>query len=362
MNSDIQILNAHLPLRLSLFANSPTVPAKITYQQSIPGRMQNNSDIDIMKTFLALQGLIVEMQETSSSFVNIQAFVSCLSVNCHPVNFFQVNPDYQRTTKPLIAPLRADEAKDEQKEDTRRLQRNLAKFIPLIHLLKDIALLSPDAATILSSHGLSIRISDFLSGKRSPSRSTQSQAEITLLTEDDCQIPPKDEEHAKAALGALLCTTVVSVSHLEDEGYRPTTAVLTLSKNNTSLTTLYWQFILLWINESKDIVEYPFALSRELYFDCMAQQRAGSQSLLSSSLDHAVDLMKAAVQQNSFLHPINDDLSKDFVLLSLLSIDAELCLDIATSGCVDGLSLPPRLSPSPLKPSFDESSTVLLEN
>ncbi|KAK2943526.1 hypothetical protein BLNAU_21543 [Blattamonas nauphoetae] len=211
MNSDIQILNAHLPLRLSLFANSPTVPAKITYQQSIPGRMQNNSDIDIMKTFLALQGLIVEMQETSSSFVNIQAFVSCLSVNCHPVNFFQVNPDYQRTTKPLIAPLRADEAKDEQKEDTRRLQRNLAKFIPLIHLLKDIALLSPDAATILSSHGLSIRISDFLSGKRSPSRSTQSQAEITLLTEDDCQIPPKDEEHAKAALGALLCTTVVKL-------------------------------------------------------------------------------------------------------------------------------------------------------
>ncbi|KAK2959263.1 hypothetical protein BLNAU_5821 [Blattamonas nauphoetae] len=64
----------------------------------------------------------------------------------------------------------------------------------------------------------------------------------------------------------------------------------------------------------------------------------------------------------SALIPINDDLSKDVVLLSLLSIDAELCLDIATSGCVDGLSLPPRLSPSPLKPSFDESTTVLLEN
>ncbi|KAK2959264.1 hypothetical protein BLNAU_5822 [Blattamonas nauphoetae] len=222
--------------------------------------------------------------------------------NVHGTYFFQVNPDYQRTTKPLVAPLRADEAKDEQKEDTGRLQRNLAKFIPLIHLLKDIALLSPDAVTILSSHGLSIRISDFLSRKRSPSRSMQSQAEITLLTEDDCQIPPKDEEHAKAALGALLCTTVVSVSHLEDEGCLPTTAVLTLSKNDTSLATLYWQFILLWINESKDIVEYPFALSRELYFDCMPQQRAGSQSLLSSSLDHAVDLMKAAVQQNSFLH------------------------------------------------------------
>ncbi|KAK2949878.1 hypothetical protein BLNAU_15181 [Blattamonas nauphoetae] len=206
MNSDIPIPNAHLPLRLSLFANSPTVPAKITYQQSISGRMQDNSDFDIMKTFLALQGLIVEMQGTSSSFVNTQAF------NVHGSYFFQINHDYQRTTKPLVALIRADEAKDEQEEDTGRLQRNLAKFIPLIHLLKDIALLSPNAVAILFSRGLSIHISDFLSGKRSPSRSTQSQAEITLLTEDDCQIPPKDEEHAKAALGALLCTTVVTRS------------------------------------------------------------------------------------------------------------------------------------------------------
>ncbi|KAK2963820.1 putative Ubiquitin carboxyl-terminal hydrolase 34 [Blattamonas nauphoetae] len=379
--------------------------------------------------------------------------------------FCKVNPDYQRTTKPLVAPVRADEAKDEQEEeeeeDTGRLQRNLdhlnaltilsstvlsflmflpanqkniAKFIPLIHLLKDFALLSPDAAAILSSHGLSIRISDFLSGKRSPYRYTQSQAEITLISDDDCQIPPKDEEHAKAALGALLCATVMSLSHLEDEGWRThismngivssslcgvspvsstimlcgqsystktwlaettqpdlvkfqtelqtdsalaftnplsllpfddllpnlssgairyiTAAVLTLSKNDPSLTTLYWQFVLLWIKESKGIVDYPFALSCELYFDCMAQfekiwfatkpeeqdkkifqlalfqkdmldvaeTTAASRftipplfivgSFLRDSVlsrldflkEHAVDLMKAAVQQNSFLH------------------------------------------------------------
>ncbi|KAK2941203.1 hypothetical protein BLNAU_23890 [Blattamonas nauphoetae] len=58
----LQILNALFPLRLSLFAKLPAVPADVTHQQSITGRMQIDSDIDSVKTFFALQKHFVEMQ------------------------------------------------------------------------------------------------------------------------------------------------------------------------------------------------------------------------------------------------------------------------------------------------------------
>ncbi|KAK2962734.1 hypothetical protein BLNAU_2167 [Blattamonas nauphoetae] len=57
--------------------------------------------------------------------------------------------------------------------------------------------------------------------------------------------------------------------------------------------------------------------------------------------------MKPKRSQKNKKDEAKEEIDEPPKLPALISIDAELCPDIATSGCVDGLSLPPRLSPSP---------------